>query len=93
MLLASLLACYRDLLLATSVPDCSLMLVSGISHSALMEMPLSGTAMLLLLARTVAGFGMAAQQERSPNAVAGTLLAGIGKGATIKTPRRSWRSC
>ncbi|MEG4289461.1 DNA polymerase III subunit gamma/tau [Microcoleus sp. C2C3] len=37
MLLASLLACYRDLLLATSVPDCSLMLVSGISHSALME--------------------------------------------------------
>lgn len=37
MLLASLLACYRDLLLATSVSDCSLMLVSGISHSALME--------------------------------------------------------
>ncbi|CBN55050.1 MULTISPECIES: DNA polymerase III subunit gamma/tau [Kamptonema] len=37
MLLGSLLACYRDLLLVKSVPDCSLMLVSGISHSALLE--------------------------------------------------------
>lgn len=37
MLLGSLLACYRDLLLVKSVPDCSLMLVSGISHSVLLE--------------------------------------------------------
>ena len=37
MLLGSLLACYRDLLLVKSVPDCLLMLVSGISHSALLE--------------------------------------------------------
>jgi DNA polymerase-3 subunit gamma/tau len=36
-LLMSLLACYRDLLLVTNVPDSSHLLASGISHSKLLE--------------------------------------------------------